>query len=100
MHDDRAAQPLFLADQHLELPIVHRGTQRGAEGGVALACGRRAQRLQDADRNVVRIEMLGAHEAQVGCRRPEGGQGSSQEVCGVMRGCAGVFGKTTRRLLP
>ena len=65
-HVDRGFQPRFRLGPRVQLPIVDRRAQRRAEIEVALIIAADTQRVQDAVGDVVGVEMLLAHEVEIG----------------------------------
>src|SRR3984885_3569335 len=62
-HDDRCLEAAILRRPLRDLPLVGRGAERGAELGIRHALPA-LQRIEDAEDDIVRIEMLGLHETE------------------------------------
>ena len=74
-HHDRRTQPRLWLHPAFELPVVDGARQRRREVEVALLHAAAAQRDQHADFDAVGIEMLAAHQVEVGARRAVLGEG-------------------------
>ena len=72
-HHDRGFQPLIPAGPFLDLPLVHRMGQGAGQIGVDRSLARRRQRVEDAELDVVRVQMLAGHERQIAARPAAGG---------------------------
>ncbi len=69
---DRGLQPRLAAGPVRELPVVDGALDRGAEIEILLREDEEIEHLQDAELDVERIEMLLAHEGEIGSGRSAG----------------------------
>ena len=70
--EDRGLQPRIAVGPERELPVVDGALDRGAEFEILLREDEEVEHLQNAELDVERIEMLLAHEIEIGARRPAG----------------------------
>ncbi len=69
-HHDAGTQPRLRLDPGLQLPVVDRARERRRIVQIPLFHSGAAERHQHADLDAVGIEMLPAHQAEVGAGRP------------------------------
>ncbi len=62
---DRGFQPAVLAGPFLDLPLIHRMRHGAGQVGVDRALAGRGQRVEDAEFDIVGIQMLPGHEGQI-----------------------------------
>ena len=69
---DRGLQPRLAAAPVRKLPLIDGALDRGAEFEILLREDEEVEHLQDAELDIERIEMLLAHEGEIGAGRPAG----------------------------